>query len=323
MYEMVALLSQIISSFRCIISSIIPWLSLRSDYSTVTKSLVHHWNIPFPDIIHRELTEEFVNQFDEVLVIGDVHGCYDELMLLLAKINNNQSDYNKELIVENTDDSNNNLNNNKILKLFAGDIVNKGPKSKEVLQFMINNRNSCLSVRGNHDEMVIREYLRFEKDGELSLSDKNKWIKELTRNQIDYLVSMSYTIRIPSLNLMVVHAGLVPGVPLQSQHFENMVNMRNLITCDSDNKQSGNQYKATESDKEGEPWADKWLGPEHIYFGHDARRKLQLNRFTTGLDTGCVYGNHLTSVFVSGQRKGTFFTVKANKVHSQPKEPVF
>jgi hypothetical protein len=302
-------------------SSIIPWLSLRSDYSILSKSLVHHWNIPLPHIIHRELTQEFVNQFDEVLVIGDVHGCYDELMLLLAQINNNHIDYNEELIVTDTDDSNNNLNDNKILKLFVGDLVNKGPKSKEVLQFMINNRNSCLSVRGNHDDMVIREYLKFEKEGELSLSDQNKWIKELTRNQIDYLISMSYTIRIPSLNLMIVHAGLIPGVPLQSQQFKNMVEMRNLITSDSDNKQSGNQYEATLSNKEGEPWADKWLGPEHIYFGHDARRKLQLNKFTTGLDTGCVYGNFLTAVFASGQRKGTFFRVKANKVYSQPKEP--
>ncbi len=318
---MAALLSQIMSTFRCIMSSIIPWLSLRSDYSILSKSLVHHWNIPLPHIIHRELTQEFVNQFDEVLVIGDVHGCYDELMLLLAQINNNHIDYNEELIVTDTDDSNNNLNDNKILKLFVGDLVNKGPKSKEVLQFMINNRNSCLSVRGNHDDMVIREYLKFEKEGELSLSDQNKWIKELTRNQIDYLISMSYTIRIPSLNLMIVHAGLIPGVPLQSQQFKNMVEMRNLITSDSDNKQSGNQYEATLSNKEGEPWADKWLGPEHIYFGHDARRKLQLNKFTTGLDTGCVYGNFLTAVFASGQRKGTFFRVKANKVYSQPKEP--
>ena len=65
-------------------------------------------------------------------VIGDVQGCFDELMLLLEKIN---FDPKKDELI------------------FAGDLINRGPKSLEVLEFCLANKKS-IEVVEYHDGQI-------------------------------------------------------------------------------------------------------------------------------------------------------------------------
>lgn len=253
----------------------------------------HFYNLPYPQVIHKYLDSTFIEKYEEIFVIGDIHGCYDELRILLK-----DADANKD----------------SVLKIFVGDLVNKGPKNAEVLD-LVRTSPSMLSVRGNHDEIVLKEYIS-SKSRDYNMNPKYLWIKDLSPENIDYLKELPYTISLPSLNAIIVHAGLLPGTHLENNSPYNMVHMRNIIETDVF-WEGGLQ--GTNSDTEGDPWASLWCGPEHIYFGHDAKRKLQTYPYATGLDTGCVYGNWLTGLFIYGPRKGTFMKVKALKMHSKPK----
>ncbi|XP_054723758.1 bis(5'-nucleosyl)-tetraphosphatase PrpE [asymmetrical]-like [Uloborus diversus] len=240
---------------------------------------------PLPENLHVTLDAKYVESFDEIFIIGDVHGCYDELLMLIQKVD---------------------VPGRNILKILAGDLVVKGPKNIEVLD-LVKDSNSIIAVRGNNEEKVLKEYFRMQ-NGDYELKKSDEWIRDLTPDHIRYLTELPYTISLPSVNAVVVHAGLLPGVQVEANDIHAMVNMRNIKI----NFQEGS-FKALDNVCEGEAWASLWCGPQHVFFGHDSRRMLQIERAATGLDTGCVYGKNLTGIFVSGPRKSQFRQVAALK----------
>lgn len=202
------------------------------------------------------------------------------------------------------------------MKIFVGDLVNKGPKNLQVLRYLEDNGDHCLSVRGNHDDFVLKFHGKWQQEPEKTLLEpRNAWIIELTNEDVNFLRNLPYTISLPTLKAIVVHAGLLPSVDLDHQTPLNMTKMRNVEPLTTEEKQ---EYKASESTNEGLAWASVWPGPEHIYFGHDAVRRLQKLPHATGLDTGAVYGGQLTGTFISGPRQGELVQVPAQQVWLDP-----
>lgn len=253
------------------------------------------------------LGEDYLNKFDEIVIIGDIHGCSDEFEEVLEKIH-------KETPSKKAD---------KVLKIIVGDLVNKGPNSKRVLQICCEKYpNSILSVKGNHDELVIRLFNSLKDSNKTTeLSKKNKWIERLPGKYVSYLQKLPYSITIPSLNCIIVHAGIDPSKdkPAIETSLDNLVTMRNIeVLKDNSGK---NYYNCTKENK-GAPWATFWPGPEHVYFGHDAKRRLQSDHeFATGLDTGCVYGDRLSYTYLKymTEEKNGIFSVKAKKIYESVK----
>ena len=93
-------------------------------------------NAPYSGQLGLRLLDAVVERAKErhprVIVIGDVHGCIDELQDLLR-----QCDYRPGDLV-----------------VFLGDLVCKGPDSASVVQMA--REIGALGVRGNHDFEVIR-----------------------------------------------------------------------------------------------------------------------------------------------------------------------
>lgn len=256
--------------------------------------------------------------------VGDLHGCYDEMIDLLNLASKTTS-------------------KSRILKLFVGDLVNKGPKSKEIIDYFMNNgREDMLAVRGNHDELIIKLYMQYLKDKKLELNVETEWIKNLDSEHIDFLISLPYTISLPKLNSIIgqyiqiefffilfivmffflfffkkVHAGLIPGKQIEQNNWLDMTKMRNVVIEDY---YDGAGVKGVDKPTTGDPWINTWKRDDlHVFFGHDALRGLQLSEYATGLDTGAVYGNKLSAVLINQNNlKKQFIEVKSKRKYCDP-----
>ncbi|XP_076106303.1 bis(5'-nucleosyl)-tetraphosphatase PrpE [asymmetrical]-like [Mytilus galloprovincialis] len=271
------------TSLLIIITSL---LRTRKPISTVRRFT--KYKLPLPKSLHLTLENSFI-QGRDIFIIGDVHGCLDELeeLLELAKLE---------------------IKEKKMLPIFVGDLANKGPRNLMTIRKV--RQMDALAVRGNHEEAIIQHYLNLQNDLNYVIPEVFKWITELNTDDITYLLELPYTISIPWRNILIVHAGLVPGIPIHQQNLDNFIHIRNLYQDNDGN------LLASELPFQGEAWASLWSGPEHVYFGHDASRKLQQHPYATGLDTGCLYGNMLSGIFINSKK---MLQVKAKKVYSEPK----
>jgi hypothetical protein len=98
-------------------------------------------------------------------------------------------------------------------------------------------------------------------------------------------------IRLPEHNVIVIHAGLVPGLALEDQEPVMLLNIRTLTADGAGSKRA----------EDGPLWGTQWLGPEFVIFGHHALAGFQEHPFALGLDTGCVYGRELTACILPGR----------------------
>eukprot|EP01041_Mallomonas_annulata_P004270 gene4270-8498_t len=259
--------------------SLLPYLRLlRSKNSLMPEGL------PPPPLLH----VEYSNLKSRQIIVGDVHGCFDELQDLLSKC---ALDENTSLI-------------------FVGDLVTKGPKSAEVVNFV--RKSGALCVRGNHDDSALARALKLKPTG---TDGKFDYIPQLSSEDISWLSNLPYTITLPQINSVIVHAGLMPSTPMHLQLPETCSRIRNIVNDSTTTTTT--ELKASEGHKKGEPWASLWIGPQHIYFGHDAKRGLQKYQFATGLDTGCCYGRQLTAMILPERR---IVQVNAKQVHTKADE---
>ena len=216
-----------------------------------------------------------------ILVIGDVHGCFDELRRLIDKAKVGAGD---EVTL-------------------VGDLVNKGPDSIGVVRFC--RENGIAAVLGNHDDYLLRCIAARRRGDAKEFSEGvRKIAKKISDEDAAWLKQVPLWARIPGRRAVVVHAGLIPGRALSDQKRENLLTMRSV-------REDGSASKRID---EGEPWAKLYRGPSHVFFGHDAVRGLQRWKYATGLDTGCVYGGRLTGFDLTSE---SFISVVAKKPYAE------
>lgn len=174
-----------------------------------------------------------------LFVIGDVHGMRTALEELLETAGFSQTRGDR--------------------LIFAGDMVNKGPDSAGVVA--IGMALNASNVRGNHEDRILRTWagvevarytaLRAGGDGDKAVLDYEAKLtvderdalataRSMTPEQRAYSAASPVTIRLGSLpgwgETAVVHAGLAPGVKIESQEPWAMYNVRSLLHLTSEGR---------------------------------------------------------------------------------------
>merc|ERR1711862_284850 len=227
------------------------------------------------------------------IIVGDVHGCYRELVDLLEKVS---------------------FNSNEDEVVFVGDLVGKGPETSKVVQYAMDLNAKC--VMGNHEDVLVRYYkhsiLKDESVTPPSLrGNYPEIVKSLTDEQWKYILNLPLYLRLEEHNAIIVHAGLVPNIPIDEQDPFYMMNLRNILPDGTASKEQGDT-----------PWINSWNGPEILFFGHDAVRGLQIKKdpetdkvLAVGLDTGACYGKKLTAYILP---EGKVVSQDSHEVYEEP-----
>ena len=201
-----------------------------------------------------------------VIVVGDIHGCLAELHALLEEIRFDPMD-----------------------RLIAvGDLVGKGPDGAGVVRFFREEGHEA--VLGNHDEKILK--WRAGRRGKPLRASHQAHADAMSDANWDWLAALPLFLTLPEHGVLVVHAGILPGVPIEKQRRKDLLDMRSL-------RADGTPSSRVE---DGEPWAGRYGGPVRVVFGHDAIRGLQRWPFALGLDTGCCYGGRLSALVLPDDR---------------------
>lgn len=198
------------------------------------------------------------------LIIGDIHGCMDELRDLLDKAGLADDD---DIIA-------------------IGDLVDRGPDSPGALSFF-RTTPRARSVMGNHERKHVRIW---QGRAEAAAS------QIITRHQIgeaDYPAAVSFMDSLPRfLKLpaaLLIHGFWEPGLPLDAQRESALVG---TLTAENDLRQRGLW-----------PWYERYDGDLPLVVGHRDYSDGQMKPFVYNdrvycIDTRCVYGGALTGLLL-------------------------
>lgn len=244
-------------------------------------------------------------------IIGDVHGCFDELCLLMknlgyqiTELEPNEQHYGFKVI-----------HSEGRRLIFVGDLVDRGPKNPEVLKLVMSmvHTGVAFCVAGNHDvklqkklngkRVALTHGLAETMEQLEKESDRFKMeVKEFLYGLISHYV-------FDEGNLVVAHAGL-------REEMQGKASAAVRAFC---------LYGETtgEIDEYGLPvrydWAEEYRGRSMVVYGHTPIPKAEWLNNTINIDTACVFGGQLTALRYPEKE---LVAVEAKEVYCEPVRPL-
>jgi len=243
-------------------------------------------------------------------IIGDIHGCYDELTALLTQLGYAQTEIDGKAEAQVTFAP---PVGRKVV--FLGDLADRGPNSPSVLRLVMNMvvLGHAYCVPGNHDIKLLRK-LR-GKDVQLThgiaetLQQLDKEPPEFRNQVTKFLDALVSHYVFDSGRLVVAHAGM--KAEMQGRGSGKVRDFALFGETTGEVDEFGLQIRYN--------WAADYRGQATVVYGHTPIPEPEWLNRTINIDTGCVFGGKLTALRYPEKE---LVSVPAGRVYYQPVSPL-
>ncbi len=238
-------------------------------------------------------------------IIGDIHGCYDELVQLLEQLGYTK---NESGVYQHPETRK---------ALFVGDLVDRGPKIPQVVQLASDmvGAGHALCVPGNHDIKFMRA-IRGKKvqithglgdslDQFKIYDETHEGFSRLAADFMDKLVSHYI---LDDGKLVVAHAGMKEEMQGRGSGKVREFALYGETTGETDDFGLPVRYN----------WAADYRGRAMVVYGHTPVGQPEWLNRTINIDTGCVFGGKLTALRYPEKE---LVSVPALKTYYEPAKP--
>ncbi|MBV9228242.1 MAG: polynucleotide kinase-phosphatase [Chloroflexi bacterium] len=295
---------------------------IRQQSSQLRRSLRHLKDEGFPnyyvltspeqvDAVEIELQKLWTNlkhehgPFD---IIGDVHGCFNELQELLAQLG-------YRVTTQGEDKTSYQVYHPQGRKvIFLGDLVDRGPATPAVLRLAMDmvDAGCAICIPGNHDVKLLRKLKG--RDVRMThgivetmeqLESEPPEFKVRIAKFIDGLVS-HYVL--DSGKLVVAHAGMKETMQGRAARAVRDFALYGETTGETDEFGLPVRYN----------WAAEYRGRAQVVYGHTPVPEAEWFNHTINIDTGCVFGGKLTALRYPEKE---LVSVPAARTYCEPARP--
>jgi len=218
-------------------------------------------------------------------VIGDVHGCLHELLTLLERLGYGVTRDDAGRPVDATHPQGRQV-------VFVGDLVDRGPDSPGVLRLAMGMTAAghALAVPGNHEHKLVRALqgrtVQVSHGLETTLAQLAEQPEEFRAAVATWCYGLVSHLVLDDGRLVVAHAGLKEAYHGRASGRVRSFALYGDTTGETDEFGLPVRY----------PWADDYRGQAMVLYGHTPTTVPEWVNRTMCLDTGCVFGGHLTAL---------------------------
>ncbi len=238
-------------------------------------------------------------------IIGDVHGCFDELTELLKELGYAITEMEGRYHVQPPEGRQ---------AIFVGDLVDRGPNVLGVMKLVMGMvaEGTALCVPGNHDVKLVRKLrgkqVQITHGMAESLVQLEKELPEFRVQAMEFLDGLVSHYVLDEGKLVVAHAGMKEEMQGRGSGKVREFALYGETTGETDDFGLPIRYN----------WAAEYHGRAIVVYGHTPVPEPEWLNRTINIDTGCVFGGRLTGLRYPER---VLVSVPAARTYAEPARP--